>query len=627
MTTRLRTNFIQGKITDAPLLIGATAINAPEFADLPVVVAPDFLVVELDPLRQFGTPEIVYVTAHAAAATTVTVLRGQEGTNARQHAATTRFVHGASSGDFWGGGQQWYGAQAINGPIALTNDQNMIPLSAAIQDAGVVVCFEPATVNNTLTYLSNGGASVYAPGEGAIELKATSGTDPLMYYNQPTRETAFPVVPLRRYWAMGRARPTGASPARQVRCYINFYNSSGTLLTPNSSTDTLEVTGGAWVISTHAATAPATAAYATIAFTPVGAATNETHAFTAFGFGAGTAPPAAFLPAVGLRMSSTQKRDTEYGDNDLLSIEVSGFGDLENRFVRYSDVFWSKIYWAFRRARGTKAAPTNVAAGDWIGGIRSGAYRDGEWRGVGDIAYLVDTVGTGQVSGRLLLMANNLGGSGSYGWDVLGSSGTIRATAVSVYGRLLGGSYDTIGLQVDQARVYARGDQNGMAAYDAAGNIRYLFGLRSDVTGNTTDAVWYSYGGALRIMVGGTEIIRADPSGYPWLRPAAWNAPTLGNSWVNYGNGWQSARYCKTAEGLVHIEGLIAGGTMTGGTVLFTLPTGFRPAGSHMFVCQSSSGGQRIDVNPDGNVVLQGAFISGGNNGYLQLDGIVFSVV
>jgi len=87
---RLRRNFMSGTITDNPLLIGATTINSANFANLPVVASPDIIALVLDPLGTAGTPEIVYVTAHTAAATSVTALRGQEtalgGGAARQHA-------------------------------------------------------------------------------------------------------------------------------------------------------------------------------------------------------------------------------------------------------------------------------------------------------------------------------------------------------------------------------------------------------------------------------------------------------------------------------------------------------------------------------------------------------------
>lgn len=53
-------------------------------------------------------------------------------------------------------------------------------------------------------------------------------------------------------------------------------------------------------------------------------------------------------------------------------------------------------------------------------------------------------------------------------------------------------------LQATQGRLWAKGDQNGIIGVDSAGNTRYLIGLRSDVAGNVTDIVNYSYSGAVR---------------------------------------------------------------------------------------------------------------------------------
>jgi len=87
---RLRRNFASGTITDNPLTAGATTINSAGFSGLPVVAAPDIMTLVLDPLGTGGIPEVAYVTAHTAAATAVTVVRGQEstygGSGARQHA-------------------------------------------------------------------------------------------------------------------------------------------------------------------------------------------------------------------------------------------------------------------------------------------------------------------------------------------------------------------------------------------------------------------------------------------------------------------------------------------------------------------------------------------------------------
>lgn len=97
---RLRANNISGAINDNPLLIGATTINSPGFADLPAVDTTNHLILALDPLEVFGAAEIVMVTAHTASATSVTAVRGQEGSIARQHSLGTTWFHGPVTSDW-----------------------------------------------------------------------------------------------------------------------------------------------------------------------------------------------------------------------------------------------------------------------------------------------------------------------------------------------------------------------------------------------------------------------------------------------------------------------------------------------------------------------------------------------
>ena len=98
----------------------------------------------------------------------------------------------------------------------------------------------------------------------------------------------------------------------------------------------------------------------------------------------------------------------------------------------------------------------------------------------------------------------------------------------------------------------------------------------------------------------------------------AWVAPTLLNNWANYGYGFNPAGYMKDANGFVHLRGLLSSGTVTQN--MFVLPTGFRPANRHLFVCATDPNVScRVDVKTDGSVVDINA-----SNVFLSLDNIVF---
>ncbi len=97
-------------------------------------------------------------------------------------------------------------------------------------------------------------------------------------------------------------------------------------------------------------------------------------------------------------------------------------------------------------------------------------------------------------------------------------------------------------------------------------------------------------------------------------------APTLLSGWVNYGDHWAAAGYYKGPDNRVHLQGLIKSGTVAGGTVIFTLPQGFRPKQKQMFIIFISGGGYgRVDVNESGSVVANTV-----NATYTSLSGISF---
>lgn len=94
-------------------------------------------------------------------------------------------------------------------------------------------------------------------------------------------------------------------------------------------------------------------------------------------------------------------------------------------------------------------------------------------------------------------------------------------------------------------------------------------------------------------------------------------APTLLNSWVNFGAGFNPAGYYKDPFGIVHLRGLVSTGVV--GSNIFVLPAGYRPTNVETFVSNSNNAFGRIDVQASGNVILQV-----GSNVFASLDGMTF---
>lgn len=100
---RHRQGFLAGTILNNPLAAGDTTLNSAELASLAVIDTTKHAAIVLDPDATAGPPEIVYVTAHTASATSATILRGQEGTTARQHAQGVAWEHALTLRDISAG--------------------------------------------------------------------------------------------------------------------------------------------------------------------------------------------------------------------------------------------------------------------------------------------------------------------------------------------------------------------------------------------------------------------------------------------------------------------------------------------------------------------------------------------
>ena len=106
-----------------------------------------------------------------------------------------------------------------------------------------------------------------------------------------------------------------------------------------------------------------------------------------------------------------------------------------------------------------------------------------------------------------------------------------------------------------------------------------------------------------------------------------WIAPTLLNSWENYGGGYNNAGYMKDALGFVHLKGLIKNGNIA---TIFNLPSGYRPVGQCLFFAPCNHTptppvSARIDIIPSTGAVNLVSYETLGNNAWVSLDGIMFA--
>jgi hypothetical protein len=85
----------------------------------------------------------------------------------------------------------------------------------------------------------------------------------------------------------------------------------------------------------------------------------------------------------------------------------------------------------------------------------------------------------------------------------------------------------------------------------------------------------------------GTLLVGSDPAGPSGQAvPESWHAMTLVNSWT-HASAFDVPSYRMTAEGKVDLKGVASGGTHTSGTLVATLPVGYRPTVQRQLVASA----------------------------------------
>ncbi len=113
-----------------------------------------------------------------------------------------------------------------------------------------------------------------------------------------------------------------------------------------------------------------------------------------------------------------------------------------------------------------------------------------------------------------------------------------------------------------------------------------------------------------------TNIVDVTP---PAPSPTNWATPTFENGWTSYDTtSWGPAQYRRLANGMIIMRGLVKDGPIT--STMFTLPVGFRPERTLVFLVGGYNGATTTDGSPmrvniftDGRVELAAVYgLSGG---------------
>lgn len=106
-----------------------------------------------------------------------------------------------------------------------------------------------------------------------------------------------------------------------------------------------------------------------------------------------------------------------------------------------------------------------------------------------------------------------------------------------------------------------------------------------------------------------------------------WTLATLNTAvgWAQYGSTYAYAAYMKQPNGLVLLRGAVKGGTT--GSIIFTLPTGYRPQYDMAFASvDGNNNGCSVVVRQDGTVDLLASTGYTVNTSFISLDVVRFQV-
>ena len=112
------------------------------------------------------------------------------------------------------------------------------------------------------------------------------------------------------------------------------------------------------------------------------------------------------------------------------------------------------------------------------------------------------------------------------------------------------------------------------------------------------------------------------------LAQKGWKTPTLLNGWVNYGGASATAGYTKDASGVVHLKGVIKGGSTEPISPIMQLDVGYRPSEQLIFLVPSANIDDATGFAPCCIMIRQDGYVTimmeGAGNAWLSLDGISF---
>lgn len=141
-------------------------------------------------------------------------------------------------------------------------------------------------------------------------------------------------------------------------------------------------------------------------------------------------------------------------------------------------------------------------------------------------------------------------------------------------------------------------------------------------SGGTLHSIWSSHAGGpmvMRVPIIATDVVSGNAE--------TWQTLTLQNGWTARGSSFATPGYRLMPDGTVLLRGQMAGGTVTDGTVIATLPTGYTTTMDDNYPIASFPGSSTenavLEVATNGNLIIFGV----GSAPALTIGGVRFPVI
>lgn len=207
--------------------------------------------------------------------------------------------------------------------------------------------------------------------------------------------------------------------------------------------------------------------------------------------------------------------------------------------------------------------------------------------------------------------------AGNDGWAV-NRDGTAEFNSVTVRGTV-----ESVGPNntsyLDNGGLGVRANDNTIETFIQNGLIETGYytvskNLQLQLDADSFGVRWYGSG-----VPGLDYQFEFDSGGYLKILGQNWVNFTFQNGWANWGGGYGGCQYRLDALGWVNLRGVAAPGTLAAGTVITTLPVGYRPLAKHQFhyyggsqtIIEIDSLGQVYIQTPGGHPVASPLAITG----------------